>query len=391
MKKVINFSRIVKYCTKCLYPETKPSISFNEHNVCNACQWYEVKEKIYDKESKKNFSALIKSNKKNPYYDCIVPVSGGKDSVYQVWRVLNEGFNPLCVTASTDYLTDIGRRNIENIKSMGVDHIEISPNIKQRRKINRYALENVGDVQWPEHILIFTIPVHVSVQFEIPIIIWGENSVREYGGGRNIDSKIGVRFDKRYLEENCGLNGLRVSDLINIEGMSKKDLNFYTYPDPSSINRVQTQGIFLDDYFPWNGESNQLIARTQGFEVSHTNILGTLSNYENLDNYYHGIHDYIKFLKYGYGRATDIANNWIRRGMLSRHDALLLIKDIDGSYPSEYLGKSLQDILNTLNMSKDKFDEICDDFTNYELFEKLPNGKLKKRSDGSPILKQSYI
>ena len=128
---------MITHCTKCLIPSTKPSIRFNDDGVCSACQWHESKQSFYNN-NQHNFRDIVLSSNSNSDYDCIVPVSGGKDSTYQVWRVLKEGLNPLCVTAPTDFLTPIGRQNIDNIKKLGVDHIEVSVDPIARRKINRY-------------------------------------------------------------------------------------------------------------------------------------------------------------------------------------------------------------------------------------------------------------
>lgn len=369
-------------------PSTRPSIRFDKEGVCSACQWHQRKK--YPSDGLEAFKKYISKNKINKNYDCIIPVSGGKDSTYQVWRVLQSGFNPLCVTAPTDYLTPIGRENIENIKRMGVDHIEVNVNLEARRIANRYCLENIGDIQWPEHVLIFTVPVHIAAQFNIPVIIWGENSVREYGAGRPEDEEKGVLFTREYLEENCGFNGLRVSDMSESMNIDEKHLFFYRYPDEDVIQKVGIKGLFLDDFFPWNGMTNQLIAKSCGFSSVNSNILGTLTNYENLDNYYHGIHDYIKYLKYGYGRATDVACNWIRRGLISRSDALELVRSHDGLYPSKYIDLDLNDILKTINMDIDEFNSLCDMYTNYSLFKTDSGGNLVKRVDGSPELVNSY-
>ena len=146
----------IQYCKKCLYPSTKPDLWF-EDGVCGACHAYE-KRALYDWTTGKDvFGSILRANKKNRDYDCIIPVSGGKDSTYQVWKVLQQGFNPLCVTAPTDQLTEIGRRNIENLKSLGCDYIEFSVNREIRKRINRHAFFTVGDIQWPEHVLIYTV------------------------------------------------------------------------------------------------------------------------------------------------------------------------------------------------------------------------------------------
>lgn len=379
---------MIKYCKRCLYPSTKPDLWFRD-GVCGACISYENR-KDYDWASgPAEFDRILRENKKNSKYDCIVPVSGGKDSTYQVWRVLQRGFNPLCVTAPTDQLTDLGRRNIENLKSLGCDYIEFSVNRDVRRKINRYAFFEVGDLQWPEHVLIYTIPVHAAVMLNIPVIIWGECGQREYGAGKPEDAALQL-FDRRVLEEYGSMNGLRVSDLPQIPGIEKRDLYFYEYPDGEIVEQLGLKGIYLDNYFEWHGITNVVISQALGFEVSPHNIDGTIHNYENLDNYVHGIHDYFKYLKFGFGRSTDIACNLIRRGLLNRDDASYLVGLKDGRYPAAYLDKNLADILKPYDISIEEFKQTCDDYTNYAIFKTDGNGELKLREDGSPELAGSF-
>ena len=314
-------------------------------------------------------------------YDCIVPVSGGKDSTYQVIEVLDLGLNPLCVTASTDHLTAIGRRNLDNIRNLGVDLIEVSTNPVVRGRINRLALETVGDISWPEHVCIFTIPVRLAVQMNIPLIVWGENSQHEYGGpAAAADNNV---LTRRWLEEFGGLLGLRVSDLVGQMGITGRDLVQYTYPTDDELARVGVTGIFLGHYRPWDGYQNALIAQANGFESFPTTVEGSLVNYENLDNAQTGIHDYFKFLKFGFGRATDIACLHVRRGRLSRARAMKLVRKHDGKFPHTYLGVDLEDILAPLEMTVDEFTKICDRFTNKKLFVCDGRGRLRKDRQGN--------
>jgi N-acetyl sugar amidotransferase len=379
---------MITYCRRCLYPSTKPDLWF-EDGVCGACHAYD-RRSYYDwSNGPKVFADILRSNKKNIQYDCIVPVSGGKDSTYQVWRLLQEGFTPLCVTAPTDQLTPLGRKNIENLKSLGCDYVEFSVNRDVRRLINKFAFFNVGDIQWPEHLLIYTIPVRAAVLFQIPVIVWGECPQREYGAGRPEDAALKY-FDRRVLEEYGSLNGLRVSDLPSIPGVKSTDLYLYEYPAAEDVEALGLKGIYLDNYFPWNGISNYVISQSLGFETYHKNILGTIANYENLDNYVHGIHDYLKYLKFGFGRATDVACNLIRRNLLTRDDAICLVQASDGLYPSVYMDKSLSEILAEYSISIEEFDALCGDYTNYALFKQDSAGNLVRRSDGSPELFGSY-
>jgi N-acetyl sugar amidotransferase len=301
--------------------------------------------------------------------------------------MLQLGMNPLCVTASTCDLTEVGRRNIENIKKLGVDHVEMSPNPLVRAKLNKIGLLQVGDISWPEHVGIFTIPVRAAVQFNIPLIVWGENSQNEYGGPASAaQNNI---LDRRWLEEFGGLLGLRVADLIGYEGFSKKDLIPYFYPEDVELKRVGVTGLFLGHYLPWDGLSNVLVAQAYGFEVSPMATLGSMVNYENLDNYQTAIHEYFKFLKFGFGRTTDHACLHIRRERISREMGLSIVRRLDGKYPYEYLGKQLTETLRPIDITLDEFVKVCDRYTNKKIFKRDVTGALIKDRDGN-LTKLNY-
>jgi len=374
---------MIKYCKKCIMPDTKPDLILDGFGICNACRSYENRSNT---DWNTRYDQLIEitnkyKSKNEDNWDCIIPVSGGKDSTYQVVRILQLGLNPLCVTSSTCDLSDIGRVNIENIKKLGVDYIEFSPNPFIRSKLNRIGLENLGDISWPEHVGIFTIPVRVAVQYKVPLIIWGENSQNEYGGPA-ADSENN-HLTRKWLEEFGGLLGMRVSDLLSHEGIEKKHLISYTYPNDDELQKVGVTGLFLGYYLPWDGLSNMLIAQANGFNTYHKTVEGSYVNYENLDNYQTGIHDYFKFLKFGFGRASDIASLHIRRERISRQDGIDSVKKLDGLFPWEYLGKSLSEILKPLNINVNDFIKICDKFTNKKLFLRDANGSLIKDAQGN--------
>jgi len=314
-------------------------------------------------------------------------VSGGKDSTAQVLKILNYGLNPLCVTATTCDLSLVGRRNIENIKNLGVDYIEFSPNPIIRKRLNRIGLEEVGDIAWPEHVGIFTIPVRAAIDYKVPLIIWGENSQNEYGGPASAQDS--PTLNRRWLEEFGGMLGLRVSDLHTSYGFLEKDLIPYSYPSQAELDSVGVTGLFLGHYFPWDGLSNYLLAQANGFESFGSVVEGSMVDYENLDNHQHGIHDYFKFLKFGFGRATDIASIHLRRGRLSRLEALKIVRQNDGRYPWTYLGKPLQQILEKIDVSISEFDAICDRFTNRDLFQIDKSGQLLRDSSNS-LIKVNY-
>ena len=375
----------MRYCTSCLYPESKPDLSFDENGVCSACQGFNSRADVDWDRRREEFVEVTSRyrSRDGSNYDCIVPVSGGKDSTYQVIKLVQHGLNPICVTATTDSLSDIGRRNLENIGKLGVDHIEINLNPVLRRRLNRVALCEIGDVSWPEHVAIFTVPVRMAAQMKIPLLVWGENSQNEYGGPAA--AQTSNVLNRRWLEEFGGLLGLRVSDLIGLDGIQKRDLIQYTYPTDAALEASGVTGIFLGYYFPWDGYQNALIAQGWGFETLPTVVEGSIANYENLDNYQTGIHDYFKYLKFGFGRATDIANNHIRRGRLSREDAVPLVRRHDGKIPMTYLGRPIADILSEIDMTFEEFLQVCDRFTNKRLFRTDNRGKPVRDRDNNLI------
>jgi len=374
---------MLRYCTSCVMPETKPDLHIDEEGVCSACRSYARRQEIDWAARRRELDLVLERyrSKDGSNWDCIVPVSGGKDSTYQVIRMLQLGMNPLCVTATTCDLSEIGRKNIQNIKNLGIDYVEMSPNPVVRRKLNRIGLTQVGDISWPEHVGIFTIPVRAAVQFRVPLIIWGENSQNEYGGpAAAADNNV---LNRRWLEEFGGLLGLRVTDMIGLEGIRQRDLIAYTYPDDAQLQQVGVTGLFLGYYLPWDGYSNALLAQAHGFETWPKTIEGSVVNYENLDNHQTGIHDYFKFLKFGFGRATDIACLHVRRGRITRRDAIEMVRLHDGKFPWTYLGKPLADILAPLDMSVEEFVRVCDRFTNKKIFKVDARGNLVKDRHGN--------
>ena len=376
---------MIKLCTHCIYPDTKPDLFFDEEGVCSACRSFELRSEVdWDArrtELKKLIARYRSMNGEN--YDCIVPVSGGKDSTYQVIRLLELEINPLCVTASTDSLSDIGRRNIENIKQLGVDYLEMTFNPIVRRKINRFCLTEIGDISWPEHVAIFTIPVRFAAKLGVPLIVWGENSQHEYGGPAAAAENRAL--DRRWLEEFGGLIGLRVSDLKGVDGISERDLIAYTYPSNAELKKSGVTGLFLGYFIPWDGLQNAIVAQANGFETYPLFVEGSLANYENLDNYQTGIHDYFKYLKFGFGRATDIACNHIRRGRLQRDDALRMVEKHDGAFPWTYLGRPIEEILSEIDMTLDEFLVVCDRFTNRNIFATDNQGGVIRDDDGDVL------
>lgn len=354
----------IKFCNTCLLPNTKPGLYFR-NGKCSACLEYENRKNI-DWESRKNeFSDIVAQVKsKKGYYDCIIPVSGGKDSHYQVIKAMEHGLHPLAVNVAPCDPTEIGKHNLENIGRLGCDLIRVNPNPRVRARLNKYALEKVGDISWPEHKLIFTVPFNLAREKGIDLIIWGENSQNEYGAGPK-DSAEKNTLDKRWVDEFGGFNGLRLNDFIDAEIVSEKESIPYLFE--GELYKIKS--LFLGYYFPWDGATNALIASSNGFEMTKAPVIGNLTHYENLDNRHTGIHDHIKFLKFGFSRVTDIQSTLIRRGKVTREKAISVVVPCDGEYPFYYIDSSLEQILEKIGMSIEEYNYVCEKFINKDLFE----------------------
>lgn len=364
----------MKYCTKCWYPDTKPDLTFNENGVCSACTAFEERKNIDWGEREKQFcelAAKIRISMRDSPYDCIVPVSGGKDSHYQTIKVMEYGLKPLAITAITDDLSDIGMYNLINIHNLGCDHVFVATDGRLRNRIARYALETIGDISWAEHVTIFTIPISEAILRDIPCVIYGENPQNEYGGPSK-ESQNTANMNKRWLNEFGGLNGLRIQDIIDVEIATKKEM--YQYIGPKITSESWPECIFLGQYFDWDGYENANIAADHGFIESKFPVEASGFCYENLDNYQTGIHDRFKYLKFGFGRATDICNNHIRRGRMTRKDALDHIRNWDIRHPDYYLDKSLSEILKPLGLTVSDYMTIENKFANPDLFEVFSGG-----------------
>ena len=376
---------MIKYCHHCVYPETKPDLSLDENGICDACRFVDVKDTTNWDLRRKELTEIFEKfkNKDGSNYDCVIPVSGGKDSTFQTYVVKKEfGLNPLCVSYHLPEFTDLGRKNLENLKKLGVDCLEFTPNPEICKKMQKIALIEFGDAQWPEHFGIFTVPVQVAVHYNIPLIVWGENSQAEYGGplkdmeNKHLDNKWCEKYGTRVGGQSSSFVG---PEVMLKHGIDRKFLNPYIYPSDEEIKRVGVTGIFLGYFLRWNIKEQLKKVRDLGFTLHDGPSEGTFTNYENLDNKIQGIHDYFKWLKFGYGRTTDNASVQIRLNWINREEAIKLVKEHEGKLPEKYL----DEFLKQWDMSRDEFLQITEKFTNKELFKKDENGNLIRNEFGN--------
>ena len=385
----------MRYCTKCVMPDTRPDLRFDSEGVCDACRSYEKKYGIHqesiDWEKRRvEFEAIIANHRQTDplKYDCLIPVSGGKDSHLTMYLAkIVYGLNPLCVCFEPTLPTEIGRKNLENIRKLGVDLIHFKQNPIVYDKLILEGFKRVGDMEWANHMGIWSVPVHFAIKFNVPFIFWGESPQMEYGGGETV-SQINKRiFNEDWLNDYGCLNGLRPQDMVSEElGISLSDLKLYVYPSKEEVENWGGSGIFMGYYFKWNTPENLEKIQSIGFNRRNGRIEISYTDHEKLDCLSMNLHDYLKFLKYGYGRATDSACLDIRNGTIKREEGVRLVERYDGKYPKE----CVEAFLEHFKMTKQEFDQICDGFINKALFEKN-EGKIVRDIDGSFVMKEKYI
>lgn len=366
---------MITYCNRCIVPSSRPEQTFTD-GVCDACLSAEDKHSGIDWEIRRQEFNLILDRYRGTgeNYDCIIPVSGGKDSCSQALIMRDEfGMNPLCVTHTPCDLTEVGLRNLDFLRDQGFDLIQISANRKHYRELVRVGFFKLGDCCWPEHVGIFTAPIRLAVNYRIPLIIWGENSQFEYGGPAS--KKDDPVLDKNWLEQ-FQMSGYRVSDLVH-EGIDLNNVRTFIYPTDEELKEVGVTGLFLGHYTKWDSKANADRVIELGWNKNPGGpVEGAYNDVENLDcKWIGGLHDYMKFLKYGYGRATDQLCIEIRAGRMSREQAIAaLAQSSEGNVPVRYL----PDFLEYLGISEADFFENLDLFTNKRLFQTDDKGQLIK-------------
>lgn len=374
----------MRYCTRCVFPDSKPDLFFDKLGVCDACRTAFKKEDIDWESRRKKLQELLERyrSKDGSNYDCIIPVSGGKDSHFQTYLVKEEfKLRPLCVCFEPTLPTPLGRKNLRNLNRLGVDLIHIKRDPVVYRKLVIEGLKRVGDNEWPNHVGIFTTPVQIAVNFRVPLLVWGENPQAEYGGPANRrDSKI---LNRRWVEEFAGLLGNRVEDMMESLGLSRQEVLPYIYPSDDDLARVGVTGVFLGYFMKWDTRTQVEFVKKLGFQTHPTHVEGTYTNFENLDCYSMTIHDYLKYVKYGFGRGTDHACLDIRLRRLSRPEAVKLVERYDGRLPTI----ALKHFLDYIDMGVEEFFSVIDPFVNKKIFEIDNKGKPRRTQGGNVIMR----
>ncbi len=351
----------VTYCSKCVYPSLAVYITMEEGNVCSGCRVSGQKGGIDWEERQKLLIETIKESKikSGANYDCIIPVSGGKDSYFQTHFIKNVlGFNPLLVTYHGNNYLPEGEYNLERMREVfGVDHLIFRPSTSLLIKMNRAGFKLQGDMNWHAHCGIFTYPVQIAVKFKIPILIWGEHGPTDLGGQVSLHDMIEMSARKR-LEHD--LRGFDWYDFVGLEGIKEEELLWAKYPSDEELEEIGVRGLYLNNFLQWDANKQVMLVMEQyRWKAADQEFERTYRKFSNLDDMHeNGIHDYMKYIKFGYGRATDHASKDIRLGKLTRAQGVEMVKKYDHVKPR----RDLERWLKYVNMTEEEFDTIADTF-----------------------------
>lgn len=363
----------MKYCTKCLLPDTKPYITFDAAGVCGACRAHERKndadQGIDWAARAAEFDRIVETAKaaKAPLYDALVPVSGGKDSITQVHRLLGRGLRILAVNVDYGIKTEVGYRNLACIPRMGANLLVHTPAQPLHRELVRLGFEEYGDPDLLSHCMLHAYPIRMAVRLEIPLMLLGENSAFEYSGEGG--EAAGNQMTRAWFEKYAANAGNTPSVVAKRHGYRYEDLIPYDYPDEFECS--STRAVFCSHYFHWDSEENLRIAQQYGFESLPHASEGTFRSYVGIDEKINRIHQYFKVLKFGYGRATDHACEDIRNGRISRAEALQLVRQHDRQPLSDYY---VEDFIKFIGITRQRFDEVLNRYRNPQIWAQGADG-----------------
>lgn len=359
----------MKHCNKCTMPDTRPGMEINEDGICLACQHYENRKNVdYKKRWTELENICNKYRKNDGQYDCLIAVSGGKDSYFQVHTFKNIlKMNPLLVCVNAMFnTTESGRKNFKNLsETFGCDIVSLTLNQDVEKRMTRIGFEELGRSAYPFDLAIYVFPVRMAINFDIPLLIYGENVSYEYGG---VQEHLGETYSAKEQIYNTVASPLD-EDFWVSKGFTKNELSPFYYPNEEEIENAKLDPIYLSYFTPWDSYKNYRIAKENGFvelpDGEHRQ--GTVENWNQIDSIGYLVDEWLKYPKQGYTITTAISSRFIRYGMLTRDEAVDLVLAEEFKLDD----RVLEDFLLCTGYSKKEFYQILEDkYWNRDLFEK---------------------
>jgi len=355
----------LRWCSNCLTMSTRPRITFDAKGWCNSCVWAEKKKTLdWDARQVELINLLNKHKRNDGEFDCLVPLSGGKDGSYVAYNLKHKyGMNPLCVTVTPALPLPLGDQNLRAFVESGYNHISINPDHQAMRALNKSGFIEMGFPYYGWLISIHTAVIRIAAVFGIDLIFYGEDGEVEYGGSTETSKNpiYDVHYQKKvYLEGGY-------EKVLAASGLSASKLNFFCFPSDDELVKHALQLTHWSYFENWDPYRNYLVAKEHcGLKEAEGSNAGTFTNFSQNDQALYALHTYLMYLKFGFGRANQDACIELRRGAMDREQAVNLVRLYDGHYPEEFM----QQYLEYYEMTEIEFDAVLDRYANQDLFEK---------------------
>lgn len=349
----------MNYCQSCILPDTRPHLVLID-GICNACRTHGTKRTIDWASRETAFRQVVHTAQSaGREYDCLIPVSGGKDSTWQVVKCLEHGLKPLAVTWKTPGRTEIGQKNLDNLVSLGVDHIDYQVNPDVERRLMYEAFLRHGSTAVPMHLAIFGIPTMMAVRLNIPLIVWGENSAFEYGGE---EANTGAKLNRAWLRRHGVTHGTVAEDWVS-DDLTARELAPYFWPSDEELTAAGIRAVFLGHYFEWDPEESFRVASAHGFRANPIARTG-LYDYADIDDDFISVHHWLKWYKFGFTRTYDNLSLEIRNGRIAREEAVSLVRSRGDETPRGDIEK----LCAFLKITVGQFYADCERFRNLDIW-----------------------
>jgi len=331
-------------------PETAEGFAFDEMGICQPCRSAEQKIHIDWSGREKGLRKILDGyrSKDGSNYDCIVPISGGKDSAFQIY-VLTQVYKmkPLAVTFNHNWYSETGKYNLQNVLEVfDVDHIMFTPRRSVINKLAKKSLRMIGDSCWHCHAGVGAFPLQIAVKYNIKLIVWGESASENDG---RATYKEPIKFDRDYFTK---ISARFYAEDMADDDISLLDVHPYILPSVKDVERAGIEGIYLGDYIFWDAERQTEFVR-DNFGWKEDKMEGTYKGYKSAECKMAGVHDYSKFIKRGFGRSSDHASQDVRAGLLTREEGFELAKRFDTERPG-----ALDEYLRITGYTEEEFEKV---------------------------------
>lgn len=350
----------MKRCTKCGLPETYETIEFDNRGVCNICRQNEYRDTSIKWDDRKHMlDDLIETYRGKYEYDCIIPFSGGKDSTFTLYYLTKEyGIRPLVIQFNHGFMRpNLLKNNERTFKKLGVDVLTFTPNWKVVKRLMLESLVRKGDFCWHCHTGIFSYPMHVALKYQVPLIFWGEPSSEYTAYYDYRENEIEIVDETRFNRfVNLGITADDMKGMISHDfKLDPRDLIPFTYPKIRDLKKLQYRSVCLGSFIPWNTKTQSaLIMEQLGWQGDQVEGMPwDVYPYEKIECSMQGVRDYIKYLKRGYSRVSQMTALDIRRGEMDKATADALVAQYEGKRPP-----SLDLFLEYLELTEDEFNAI---------------------------------